>query len=43
MGAEFFGDNGPAHKFGDGEKFEKLLFERDEGVARVGVDAVEEV
>jgi len=39
----FLGDNGPAHKFGDGEEFEEGGFGGDEGVAAVEVDAVEEV
>ena len=43
MGTEFLGDDGPPHEFGDGEEFEELGFWRDEGVAGVGVDAVEEV
>ena len=41
--AEGFGDDGPTHEFGDGEEAEELLFLRDEGVAGVGVDAVQEV
>ena len=43
MRAEFLGDDGPAHEFGDGEEFEELGFGWDEGVAGVGLDAVEEV
>ena len=43
VGAKFLGDNGPAHEFGDGEEFEELGFGRDEGIAGVGMDAVEEV
>ena len=43
VGAEFFSDDGPAHEFGDGEEFEELLFGGSEGVAGVGVNAVEEV
>ena len=43
MGAEALGDDGPAHQLGDGEGFEQLLLVGDEGVARIGVDAVEEV
>lgn len=43
MRAEFFGDDGPAHEFGDGEEFKELGFGGDEGVAGVGLDAVEEV
>lgn len=43
MGAEALGDDGPAHEFGDGEGFEELLLVGDEGVAGVGVYAVEEV
>ena len=41
--AETLGDDGPAHEFRDGEGFEEGLFFGDEGVAGVGVDAVEEV
>lgn len=43
VGAEFLGHDGPAHEFGDGEEFEELGFRRDQAVARVGVDAVQEV
>lgn len=43
VGAKFLGDDGPTHEFGDCEKFEELGFGGDEGVAGVGVDAVEEV
>lgn len=43
MGAKSLGDDGPAHEFRDGEGFEELLLVGDEGVAGVGVDAVEEV
>ena len=43
VGAKFLGDDGPTHEFGYGEEFEELLFEGDEGVAGVRVDAVEEV
>ena len=43
VGAEALRDDGPAHQFGDGEGFEQLLLVGDEGVARVGMDAVEEV
>ena len=43
VGAEFLGDDGPAHEFGDGEEFEELGFRGDEAVAGVGVDAVQEV
>ena len=43
MGAKALGNNGPAHQFGDGEGFQKLLLIRDEGVAGIGVDAVEEI
>ncbi len=43
VGAEAVGDDGPAHDFGDGEGFEEFFFYGDEGVADVGVDAVEEV
>ncbi len=43
MGAEAFGDDGPAHELGDGEGFEQLLLVGDEGVAGVGVYAVEKV
>ena len=43
MGAKFFGDYGPTHEFRDGEEFEELLFQGHEGVAGVGVDAVQEV
>ena len=43
MGAKALGNNGPAHQFRDGEGFQKLLLVRDERVAGIGVDAVEEV
>lgn len=43
VGAVGLGDDGPAHDFGDGELFEEALFLGDEGVAGVGVDAVQEV
>lgn len=43
MGTEFFGDNGPAHEFRDGEEFEELLFKGYQGVAGIRVDAVKEV
>ena len=43
MGAKALGNNGPAHQFRDGEGFQKLLLIRDEGVAGIGVDAVEEI
>ena len=38
-----FCDDGPAHEFGDGELFEEALFFGYQGVAAVGVDAVQEV
>ena len=41
--AEAVGDDGPAHEFGDGEGLDEFSFFGDEGVASVGVDAVEEV
>lgn len=41
--AEALGDDGPAHEFGDGEGLEQLLFVGDEGVAGVGMYAVEKV
>ena len=40
MGAKAFRDNGPAHKFWDGEGFEELVFVWNKGVAGIGVDAV---
>ena len=43
MGAKTLGNNGPAHQFRDGEGFQKLLLIRDEGVAGIEVDAVEEI
>ena len=43
MRAKALGNNGPAHQFRDGEGFQKLLLIRDEGVAGIGVDAVEEI
>jgi len=43
VGTELFGDDGPAHEFGDGEEFEELLFEGYEGIARIRVDAVKQV
>lgn len=41
--AVLLGDDGPAHEFRDGEELEEGGFSRDEGVAAVEVDAVEEV
>ena len=43
MRPEFFGNNRPAHEFGNGEQFQQLGFGRDQGIAGVGVDAVEEI
>lgn len=43
VGTEFFGDDGPPHEFGNGEKFEELGLRGDESVAGIGMDAVEEV
>ena len=43
VGAELLGHDGPAHEFGDREEFEEAGFGGDEGVAGIGVDAVEEV
>lgn len=43
MGAKSLGNDGPTHKFRDGESFEQLLLAGDEGVAGVRIDAVEEV
>ena len=43
VGAEELGNDGPAHEFGDREGFEQLLLAGDEGVASVGVDAMEEI
>lgn len=43
MCAKALGNDGPAHEFRDGEGSEELLLVGDEGVAGVGVDAVEEV
>lgn len=40
---EFFGDDGPAHEFGDGEEFEKLGFQGDEAVAGIGMYAMEKI
>ena len=41
--AVLFGDEGPAHEFWHCEKLEEGGFFGDEGVAGVGVDAVEEI
>ncbi len=38
-----FGNKGPAHEFGTCEEFEEGSFFRDQGVAGIGIDAVEEV
>ena len=43
VGAEALGDDGPTHELGDREGFEQLLLIGDEGVAGVGVYAMEEV
>lgn len=43
VGAEALGDDRPAHEFRDGEGFDEVAFFGDEGVAGVGVDAVEQV
>lgn len=43
MGAKTLGDNGPAHQLRDGEDLEELLLMGNEGIASLGVDAVEEV
>ena len=43
VGAEAVGNDWPAHEFRDGESFEQLLLVGDEGVAGVGVYAMEEV
>ena len=43
VGAELFGDDGPAHEFGDGEEFEKTGFGGDLGIPGVEVDAVEQI
>ena len=39
----FLRDNGPSHKFRDGEEFEELGFSRDEVVTGIEVNAVKEV
>ena len=43
VGAEAFRDDGPSHEFGNGEQFEEGGVRREEAVAGVGMDAVEEV
>ena len=43
MGPEALGDHGPAHKLRDGEGLEELFLFGDEGIAGIGVDAVEKV
>jgi len=41
--AVLFGNEGPAHEFGACEEFEERSFFRDQRVAGIGIDAVEEV
>lgn len=43
VSAKSLGNDGPSHEFRNGECLEELLLARDEGVAGVGVDAVEEI
>ncbi len=43
MGPEALGDHGPAHELGDGESLEEFFVFGNEGIAGIGVDAVEEV
>ena len=43
MGAKALGNDGPAHEFRNGEGFEELLLVGDEGVAGVGIYAMEKV
>ena len=43
MGSEALGDHRPAHELGDGEGLEEFFLFGNEGVAGIGVDAVEEV
>ena len=41
MGPEALGDHGPAHELGDGEGLEEFFLFGDEGIAGIGVNAVE--
>lgn len=43
MRSKFFGNDGPAHKFGDSEEFQKLRFKGNKAVAGVGVYAMEKI
>ena len=43
MGPEALRDHGPAHELGDGEGLEEFFLFGNEGIAGIGVDAVEEV
>lgn len=43
MGPEALGDHGPAHELRDGEGLEEFFLFGNEGIAGIGVDAVEEV
>ena len=43
VSAKSLGNDGPSHELRNGECFEELLLIRDERVAGVGVDAVEEI
>lgn len=42
-GAVLFGNEGPSHEFRACEEFEERSFFRDQRVACIGIDAVEEV
>lgn len=43
MATEFLGNDGPPHKFGNGEEFQKLGFWGGKGISSVGVDTMEKV
>ena len=43
VSAKSLGNDRPSHEFGNGECLEELLLIGDEGVAGVGVDAMEEI
>lgn len=41
MGPEALSDHGPAHELGNGEGLEEFFLFGDEGIAGIGVNAVE--
>ena len=43
MGPEALGDHGPSHELGNGKGLEEFFFFGNEGIAGIGVDAMEEV